>query len=80
VATILTVGNSEGSRSCTAKCHNATEPDCDCVCGGAYHGKGAQAQQLMTNDILDGKMGQEMARAIREVSVQLGLSLEGASP
>jgi hypothetical protein len=27
-----------------ARCHNATKPSCDCVCGGRYHGLGAAAR------------------------------------
>lgn len=29
---------SSGSRHCDAKCHNAEHPECNCVCGGRYHG------------------------------------------
>lgn len=73
MATILTVGNSDGERRCDAKCHNATEPDCDCVCGGRYHGAGAQAQQRMTDDVLAGRMGAEVAEVARHEFIQLGL-------
>ena len=40
MATLITVGNSEGERRCDAKCYDASGPDCDCVCGGMNHGKG----------------------------------------
>lgn len=29
-------------RSCDAKCYNAREPDCRCICAGANHGVGEQ--------------------------------------
>lgn len=54
MATILSVGNSEGERRCDAKCHEATGPQCDCICGGAHHGVGSSmiAQQRMTKGLL----------------------------
>ena len=37
--TLMQWGNSEGWQGrCDAKCHNAKDPDCDCMCGGAFHG------------------------------------------
>lgn len=58
MTTLLIVGNSEGSRRCDAKCHEATEPDCDCVCGGRYHGRGTQtARELIRADLLAGRFG-----------------------
>jgi len=37
--TIIAVYNSRGCVGrCDAKCHNATKPDCRCICGGAFHG------------------------------------------
>lgn len=48
MATLITVTNSSGVVGrCDAKCHEATHPDCDCVCGGANHGVGLK--QAMTN-------------------------------
>ena len=38
--TLITVGNSEGTRRCDESCYDAKGPDCDCVCGGRNHGKG----------------------------------------
>ena len=34
MATIIKVGNGR----CDARCHEAKKPECDCVCGGRYHG------------------------------------------
>lgn len=37
--TAITYGNSSGeTRRCDAKCHNATGPECDCICAGVLHG------------------------------------------
>jgi hypothetical protein len=43
--TLIAVHTSEGCIGrCDAKCYTATEPHCDCICGGANHGAGlAQA-------------------------------------
>jgi hypothetical protein len=43
--TLIAVYTSDGCEGrCDAKCYNATEPACDCICGGANHGAGlAQA-------------------------------------
>jgi len=41
MATVMSWGNSEGVQGrCDAKCHSARLPECDCMCGGRYHGKG----------------------------------------
>ena len=43
--TLIAVHTGEGCVGrCAAKCHEATEPHCDYICGGANHGAGlAQA-------------------------------------
>lgn len=39
MATVMSWHNSEGCKGrCDAKCHNAETPECNCMCGGAYHG------------------------------------------
>ncbi len=58
---ILVCGNSDGQRRCDARCHNATTPECDCVCGGRYHGRGAQAaQEQLERDVAAGAFGAEV--------------------
>lgn len=38
---------------CDAKCHNAREPECDCICGGRLHGVGSSsAIAVNTADLL----------------------------
>jgi hypothetical protein len=40
----MSVHNSDGCQGrCDAKCYNATQPICDCICHGMNHGKGLQA-------------------------------------
>lgn len=39
MATLMSWHNSEGCKGrCDARCHNAKNPHCDCMCGGRYHG------------------------------------------
>ena len=47
MALLIYASNSEGCTGrCDANCHNATHPDCDCICGGMNHGVGlAKAQE-----------------------------------
>jgi len=43
MATLIEVRNSEGVVGrCDAKCYEAQEPKCECVCGGMNHGAGYQ--------------------------------------
>ncbi len=45
--TLVVAGNSDGVYGrCDAKCHNATEPECHCICGGRFHGKGSGTAEL----------------------------------
>jgi hypothetical protein len=38
VTTILSAGSDRKPLRCDARCHNAKAPECDCICGGRYHG------------------------------------------
>ena len=41
MTTLVAVYNSDGCVGrCDAKCYDAVEPDCHCVCGGKNHGAG----------------------------------------
>jgi len=43
VVTLIARYASEGCVGrCDAKCYNAEEDECDCICGGANHGAGIQ--------------------------------------
>lgn len=43
MATIISAYNGYGQvRRCDARCHEAVTPDCDCICGGAFHGVGSR--------------------------------------
>lgn len=71
MTTLLIVGNSESSRRCDAKCHQATEPNCDCICGGRYHGRGTHtARELLHADVLAGRFGAGAAELATQLSVE----------
>jgi hypothetical protein len=41
MTTLIAVCNSSGYVGrCDARCYNALDKECDCICGGANHGKG----------------------------------------
>lgn len=43
MTTLIYVGNRSGCIGrCDAKCYEAKEDKCDCVCGGRNHGKGLE--------------------------------------
>ena len=58
MTTVFSVHNSDGCVGrCDAKCHEAKEPECHCICGGAFHGVGGAIAQddrkfLTDNEIL----------------------------
>jgi hypothetical protein len=63
VTTAIAVYNSEGCVGrCDAKCHDATEPDCDCICGGRLHGIGSdRAIEQNTRDLVGDELATELA-------------------
>lgn len=62
MSTAIAVYNSEGCVGrCDAKCHNAVEPACDCICGGRLHGVGAEcAIEQNTRDHLGDDLTDEL--------------------
>jgi len=39
MAALIVETHSDGSsRRCDAQCHRAKNPECECICGGRYHG------------------------------------------
>lgn len=43
MVTLIAVYNSEGCVGrCDARCYNAKNPECNCICGGKNHGCGLQ--------------------------------------
>ena len=66
--TLVSVYNSDGCVGrCDAQCYDAKHLDCDCVCGGANHGKGEAA--AMENARAHGK------RWAAEIAERSGVSV-----
>ena len=43
MTTLIAVYNNDGCKGrCDARCYEACEPHCDCVCGGRNHGAGLE--------------------------------------
>lgn len=43
MTTIYAVYNNNGCVGrCDARCHEAKQPECHCICGGAFHGVGGK--------------------------------------
>ena len=78
---IFAVYNSEGCVGrCDARCHNAVGFDCECICGGAFHGVGSeialQDRSTLTDDeILSGILpdqpgsGGRVVRAVAQLNL-----------
>lgn len=69
MATIMSQSFGKGglgsNRRCDATCHKARKPECGCICGGKYHGKGSSdaAQEALTEDFF-GKDWREQKAAV----------------
>ena len=62
MTTLITVYNSEGCVGrCDARCYQAAEPDCDCICCGRNHGAGKQQAIDNTRELAENWL--EQARA-----------------
>lgn len=55
MATIMSYSDSDGTRRCDARCHKATQPECECICGGRYHGC-ARDRGRGPDDVLDAEL------------------------
>jgi hypothetical protein len=73
VSTAIAVYNSGGCVGrCDAKCHYASAPDCDCICGGRLHGSGQGAIEKNTRDLL----GDELTDELRAFAARNGLDVD----
>jgi hypothetical protein len=72
MATILTVGSSDGHRRCSALCYNAKGTACRCVCGGKNHGKGYERAVREQHDELLPLL-REQGLLFEAMPLQLGL-------
>ena len=66
MTTLIAVYNSEGCVGrCDAKCYEAQEPECDCICGARNHGAGLQQAIENTADWRD--PGAELRRSMQRL-------------
>ena len=57
MTTVIAVYNSQGCVGrCDAKCHEAQEPVCHCVCGGVNHGAGIIQARANTKKIAEARI------------------------
>jgi hypothetical protein len=70
VTTLIAVYNSEGCIGrCDARCYEAAEPECDCICGGRNHGAGQEQALDNTRELAESWLerarasGQDITRA-----------------
>lgn len=75
MTTLMQWSNSEGIQGrCDAKCHEATHPECVCICGGVFHGRAHTAGGL--RDAVD-TYWDDVFAAARMKAADEGFTLEG---
>jgi len=50
-----------GHGRCDARCYEAREPECDCICGGRNHGAGREQAIENTRELAQGWIDQARA-------------------
>ncbi|MCE7937077.1 MAG: hypothetical protein DYG90_00455 [Chloroflexi bacterium CFX6] len=72
MTTLITFTNSAGTQRCDAHCHNATHPECTCICGGMNHGCGHEKAVENTRehaiDLCERYGNDALAEAIRQAT------------
>ena len=75
MTTIMTWGNSSGIQGrCDDRCHNAKKPQCDCMCGGRYHGANRKPGGLEAEVR---KHGEEVLKEAKARAERDGLEFDG---
>jgi hypothetical protein len=75
VTTLIAVYNSEGCAGrCDARCYDAAEPECDCICGGRNHGAGRQQATDNTRELAESWI--ERARANGQDIISADLAID----
>ena len=79
MTTLISYQSSGGDQGrCDAKCYEAREPDCDCICGGRNHGAGLEQATVNTRDLAEGWV--EAARARGQGHRARGAGERGRAP
>ena len=74
---LITVKNSAGVvAQCDAKCYDAHDAECLCICGGKNHGAGFERALEQSDELVD----ELDAVALRAFAKQNGASVRGQAP
>lgn len=83
MTTLIQVSNSDGVVGrCDEKCYSATQPHCDCICGGRNHGRGEKIATENTRKIMTAekvsklKSDYERAHGIEAANIDFGKTLQ----
>jgi hypothetical protein len=72
VTTLIAVYNSEGCVGrCDARCYDAAEEPCDCICGGRNHSAGKQQAIDNTRELAESWLEQARANGQGITSAEL---------
>ena len=76
MTTLIAVYNSEGCVGrCDARCYDAAEPDCDCICGGRNHAAGKQQAIENTRELAASWLEQARANGPDITRAELGVTV-----
>lgn len=65
MTTLMSVYNSSGCVGrCDAKCYDATDEHCDCICRGANHGIGKKAATQNIREFMDKKVKEATGKGL----------------
>ena len=53
MATLISAKGDGWRRQCSARCHEASGTKCVCICGGRFHGAGAQAGEAFRQAVVE---------------------------
>ena len=77
MTTVMSWGDTEGEHGrCDAKCHEAHDLICDCMCGGRFHGAALQDGGL---ERALAEFGDEVLAGARDRAAAAGLELKAGS-
>lgn len=65
MTTLIAAYRSDGTclGRCDARCHDALEPRCDCICGGRNHGAGLERAVENTRELAESWLDEAAKRA-----------------
>jgi hypothetical protein len=77
MVTLISYSSSGGDQGrCDAKCYNAWEPECDCICGGRNHSAGKQQAIENTRELAQSWIDKAKAGGQDITDVQLALDVQ----